>query len=233
MATIYLIRHGQASFGQDNYDKLSPLGEQQATHLGNQLARRLPAFDAISLGTMTRHQQTAEHCLAAMGLRFDDQLVQPDAGWNEYDHQNILAQFDPRLDTAEGTQAFVREQENPAQAFEEVFNGAVEKWIASTVGEGYRETWTDFTGRIERAFRGVIERNPGANRIAVFTSGGPISLLSLALLDMAQEQIMQINWRLVNCGVTKLVNSRSRTFLATLNEHVHFEGEHQHLITYK
>jgi len=26
MATIYVIRHGQASFGADDYDKLSPLG---------------------------------------------------------------------------------------------------------------------------------------------------------------------------------------------------------------
>lgn len=33
MATIYLIRHGQASFGAENYDKLSPLGERQASIL--------------------------------------------------------------------------------------------------------------------------------------------------------------------------------------------------------
>ncbi|MCH1491392.1 MAG: histidine phosphatase family protein, partial [Luminiphilus sp.] len=30
MASIYLIRHGQASFGSDNYDQLSPVGQRQA-----------------------------------------------------------------------------------------------------------------------------------------------------------------------------------------------------------
>ena len=30
MASLYLIRHGQASFGSDHYDQLSPLGQRQA-----------------------------------------------------------------------------------------------------------------------------------------------------------------------------------------------------------
>ena len=47
MATIYLIRHGQASFGKANYDELSDLGQQQATRLGQALAQRMPAFDAV------------------------------------------------------------------------------------------------------------------------------------------------------------------------------------------
>ena len=34
MTTIYLIRHGQASFGAESYDKLSEKGELQAQRLG-------------------------------------------------------------------------------------------------------------------------------------------------------------------------------------------------------
>ena len=34
MGTLYLVRHGQASFGADDYDQLSPLGHQQALRLG-------------------------------------------------------------------------------------------------------------------------------------------------------------------------------------------------------
>ena len=34
MATIYLIRHGQAQFGMEEYDALSPTGIEQAKILG-------------------------------------------------------------------------------------------------------------------------------------------------------------------------------------------------------
>ena len=34
MGTLYLVRHGQASFGADDYDVLSPAGHEQAVRLG-------------------------------------------------------------------------------------------------------------------------------------------------------------------------------------------------------
>ncbi|EPM78754.1 hypothetical protein A249_34210, partial [Pseudomonas syringae pv. actinidiae ICMP 18804] len=38
MGSIYLIRHGQASFGADDYDVLSPVGIRQSRVLGAHLA---------------------------------------------------------------------------------------------------------------------------------------------------------------------------------------------------
>ena len=39
MGTLYCIRHAQASFGSDNYDKLSDLGHGQSRHTGDWFAR--------------------------------------------------------------------------------------------------------------------------------------------------------------------------------------------------
>ena len=39
MTTIYFIRHGQASFGAESYDQLSPNGELQAKILGQYFIR--------------------------------------------------------------------------------------------------------------------------------------------------------------------------------------------------
>jgi len=39
MNEIYFIRHGQASFGEENYDRLSDLGVKQAKHLARHLAK--------------------------------------------------------------------------------------------------------------------------------------------------------------------------------------------------
>ncbi|WBA85279.1 phosphoglycerate mutase family protein [Endozoicomonas sp. GU-1] len=59
MATIYLTRHGQASFGQHDYDCLSPLGERQAVITGEWLAQTLgKSFQLSGSGTLLRQQQT-------------------------------------------------------------------------------------------------------------------------------------------------------------------------------
>ncbi|NDB25614.1 MAG: histidine phosphatase family protein, partial [Gammaproteobacteria bacterium] len=47
MSTIHLIRHGQASFGAADYDRLSSLGEQQVEHLRDHYARIRQPVDAI------------------------------------------------------------------------------------------------------------------------------------------------------------------------------------------
>ena len=39
VGNLYLIRHGQASFGADDYDVLSPVGVRQSQALGEHLAQ--------------------------------------------------------------------------------------------------------------------------------------------------------------------------------------------------
>jgi hypothetical protein len=58
-------------------------------------------------------------------------------------------------------------------------------------------------------------------------------LLSQHILGVPAKKLMQLNWTLLNCGVTKLITTRSGVILSSLNEHSAFEGEHQRLISYK
>lgn len=230
MASIYLIRHGQASFGQANYDQLSDLGITQAAHLGASLKTRFGDFDQVYLGSMARHHQTAEACLGAMGQEVEGLEVNP--GWNEYDHENILACFDESFATPEGIQNFVKQQKNPKKAFETLFNDAMNRWMSNDYDSDYSESWQSFQDRVRGALTQATE-TPDAKRIAVFTSGGPITLLSQYLLGVPAERIMHLNWTLLNCGVTKIVTTGNRLFLSSLNEHPHFEGDNSHLISYK
>ena len=64
MTTIYLIRHGQASFGAESYDKLSEKGELQAQRLGQYFKQILKESPYVVAGSMQRHQQTAQLALA-------------------------------------------------------------------------------------------------------------------------------------------------------------------------
>ena len=51
MGTLYLVRHGQASFGADNYDQLSALGWRQSRRLGEHFLQQGRQFDVILTGT--------------------------------------------------------------------------------------------------------------------------------------------------------------------------------------
>lgn len=233
MAIIYLIRHGQASFGKDNYDQLSDLGHTQAIHLGQALSKRLSGFDVISLGSLARHEQTATNCLNAFEVDYKAASPQVDSGFNEYNHQEILGVYRPEYSSARSMMVFIHQQDNPKEFFEFEFNAAMDRWISGDHDDDYSESWQDFNNRVHGALDSVVERNKGAKSIAVFTSGGPISLISQALLGVEAHKIMHMNWTLMNCGITKVVTTGSRRFLASLNEHTHFEGtENKHLITY-
>jgi broad specificity phosphatase PhoE len=60
MSEVYFVRHGQASFGSDNYDQLSEKGHLQARLLGEYFASQQMQFDHILTGDMVRHRETAE-----------------------------------------------------------------------------------------------------------------------------------------------------------------------------
>ena len=226
MAIIYLIRHGQASFNADNYDQLSDKGYQQAALLGGYLKQKVAAPSTIITGSMARHQQTATNCLETF-VNLPD--IQHHNGWNEYDHQNILATFDKRLATPTGIRQYLAEF--PQQQFKTLFMQAMTNWINN---EGdYNESFNTFSQRILSAVQQLVNLDKNS-KVLIFTSGGPISLVSCKLLGLPLEKFIDINWSLVNCGITKII-TRSDTkqlTLSSLNEHHIFESNDKKLITY-
>lgn len=233
MTVIYLIRHGQASFGQQDYDKLSELGHQQAKFLGQSLRSRIKQFDKVVMGSMLRHKQTLSACLDGMGQSLPQQQWQIDPGWNEYDHHDIMAQLGPEFGNAPAIESWLRSQSNPKTAFETLFNQAMDRWIAGQHESQYVESWTAYQRRIKQALHNIVKQAGDAKTIGVFSSGGPISVVSQHLLGVDPDKVMQVNWTLVNAGITKLVSTSSRLFVSTLNDHSHLEGKDKRLITYK
>jgi phosphohistidine phosphatase SixA len=93
MGTLYLVRHGQASFGADDYDQLSELGRQQSERLGQYWRARGLAFDAVLTGTLRRHAQTWAGI--AQGAGYTQAAVQLE-GLNEYDSAAVIAAIHPQ-----------------------------------------------------------------------------------------------------------------------------------------
>jgi len=94
MASIYLIRHGQASFGSDNYDQLSPLGQRQADVTGQFLAEVGLDIHAAVAGNLSRQQETGTRVLAGLGNPCE---IQTDARFNEIDNDEQVKSLLPAL----------------------------------------------------------------------------------------------------------------------------------------
>ena len=121
MSAVYLVRHGQASFGAADYDRLSERGEQQARVLGSALAHLSPRIGVLASGGMLRHRQTAQACLQAMGHPAEWQV---DAGWNEFDHVAVIGLDEGRFPSARS----VNEAVEPERALEEERRLAYVAW---------------------------------------------------------------------------------------------------------
>jgi broad specificity phosphatase PhoE len=230
MSTLYLIRHGQASFGAQNYDALSPLGFEQSRVLGEVLAPRVAGAARLHVlsGSMQRHRDTAATCLAAMAHAAEPEI---DAGFNEFDHEAVLDAHEPRW-----REHAIGKASTPAEVqrlFQSVFEPAFGRWISGSHDADYREPWPAFQGRCESSLARAIERLGHDDTALVFTSGGAIAAVCIRLMNLDITEAFRLNWRFANAGITKLTVGRSGVQVASLNEHGHFEGERAHLLSFR
>ena len=220
MGQLLLVRHGQASWGGDDYDVLSPLGWEQSRMLGQAYAERGLVPELVVQGGMRRHRETATAVAEAAGWEPTEPVNDP--GWNELDHVGVLA--------AQRTPVFAGPEPTPAE-FQEWFELATARWAAGEPGE-YVETFEGFTARvIDAMVRTALLVGPNATGV-VFTSGGAISWVATALLlgpdappPVAVSLWTSLNRVVVNTSVTKVVVGRRGPTLVSFNEHVHLEGE--------
>ena len=229
MGAVYFVRHGQASFGQADYDQLSDTGFEQARVLGEALRSRVLKLDAVFMGTMTRHRQTAETCLAAMGMGLEPQRL---AGFDEFNHDELLHRHTPRYADPAVLREELTKAADPRRAFQELFAQAVARWVNGPAEE-YTESWPAFRQRCTQALDAVLQALGPSGTALVFTSAGPISALCQGLLHIPDEHAFQLNWTMANAAVTKVIYGERGRYLSTLNEHAHFEGARRALITYR
>ena len=90
MPIVLLVRHGQASFGGDDYDRLSDLGRRQAERTGRWLVDRGLRRPVAMHGSLRRQRDTAALALDAAGLRVEPRI---DPRWDEYDHIDLVRRY--------------------------------------------------------------------------------------------------------------------------------------------
>jgi broad specificity phosphatase PhoE len=244
MATIYLVRHGQASFGAEDYDRLSQIGWQQGRVLGRAL-RCLQAATAkpqlVFGGTLRRHRETVE----AMTSGFGDGLpaMQVASGFDEFDHVALIHRHRPQWQDHSVMARDLAASIAPAKMFQVEFVAAVQRWASGCFDHEYAESWPGFKARVLAALDEAISDAAGSD-LLVATSGGPIAVIVQALLDLSDERTLDLNSMIANTSVTRVLysgrrrcsrgcQSGRRRSLAVFNNYSHLEAEDPALVTFR
>ena len=221
MSVLLLVRHGQASWGEADYDRLSALGEEQSRVVGAALSARGVQPDLVVRGAMLRHRQTTDGAVAGSGWTGE---VVEDAGWDEFDHEQMLELHPSGLEEGE---------ELTRAAFARWFEEATRRWTSDEFADEYDESFAAFTERVDAALRRTVERLGDGRTAVVVTSGGPIAWVAAALLDGGAAVWARLNPVTVNTSVTKVVVGRRGSTLVSFNDHSHLEGEGHRLLSYR
>jgi broad specificity phosphatase PhoE len=231
MGVVVLIRHAQASFLEQNYDKLSNLGEAQARLLGEYWARHRIVFDRACTGPRVRQKDTlaivSEACRKA-GIKFPEPLVM-----HEFDEYQAEAALDRSLPELLQTDQTIRDLHSAFQSssgsaarrvtFQELFEAVIGKWVREEICPPGVETWLEFCSRVNFGLTKCLSAGGRGERIAIFTSGGPIAVAMQRALQLSAESTLNLSWMLRNSSWSEFIYSRERFTLSSFNCHAHID----------
>jgi broad specificity phosphatase PhoE len=225
VSVLLLVRHGQASFGAADYDRLSELGERQSRMLGEALAARGVRPDLLVRGALRRHRQTAEAAVSGAGWTGE---VLEDPGWDEFDRRTSTGAAVEEERSQDGTGPTQATLEHQVRRFED----SVSRWASGDHDEDYHESFPAFRSRVQESLRRTLSLLGSRDTAVVFTSGGPVSWVTAALTDGGVPTWRRMADVVVNSSVTKVVTGRRGVSLISFNEHSHLEAD-RNLITYR
>jgi broad specificity phosphatase PhoE len=221
MGQLFLVRHGQASFGAADYDQLSPLGVQQSRRLGEFWRSKDMHFDAVLTGTLKRHAQTWQGI--AQGANYaHTPILWP--GLNEYDSEAVIAAIHPEpLQKATSP-------EEVRQHFRLLRQGLT-RWMQGATQPAGMPTYPEFVQGVASALDHVRQNFEG--RVLIVSSGGPIATAVGQVLGLAPEVSIELNLHIRNSSVSEFNFNPKRHSLLTYNTLPHLgENEHAAMITY-
>ena len=244
MSVLTLVRHGQADFFADDYDQLTPLGEQQPRLLGEYWLRQGVRFDEVYTGPRVRQKRSAEIVGAAFrdaGVAWPEPAMLPDL--DEFDLHGIVHRIVPEYSRVNADFARLFDSYRLSQgererlhAFQRMFEPLLLYWQglpASPLPTGAAgfESWPAFRERVERAIGQIVEAPGSGRRVVVFTSGGFIGNVSRWALAAPDRIALELAWRLRNASLTEFVFTQDRFTLEMFNAVPHLSDSN--LWTYR
>ena len=218
LSTLHLIRHGQASFGADDYDRLSSLGEQQVRHLRDHYARTGQQLDLIYSGRLKRQRATAA-ILAAPSI--DD--VQDHSAFDEYDAHTL---FKVHAELTGIPLSALRGSGPPdARAFQRRLEEVGRQWVAGALDRPGIERWPEFRSRVANGLEYVMREAGRSKDVAICTSAGTIGAAVGHVLGLDDFASLRLSWTVFNSSITRIRFDGTRCSLEVFNAVPHLEAQ--------
>ena len=211
MGTLYLVRHGQASFGAADYDQLSSLGQQQCHALGQWFGERGVQFSAVLRGTLRRHAQSLDALGAGHGA------LPPASEWpglNEYDSDAVIRAIHPEPLAAPDSPEVYR-------AHFRLLRQALQAWMDGRTAPAGMPSYPAFVAGINAALDHVRSQHEG--NVLIVSSGGPIATAVGQVLGTSAETTIELNLRIRNSALTEFAFNPKRHMLVSYNHVPHLD----------
>ncbi|MDP3515862.1 MAG: histidine phosphatase family protein [Pseudohongiella sp.] len=236
MSQLFLVRHGQASFGAANYDQLSALGYQQSAWLGEHFAELGVQFSHVVTGTLARQKQTAASILETSGQCVS---IETDSGFNEFDFHTLVSVYCHSCgidvpDTKDGGRLFFQMLRKAIHAWsqDQLYVRTVELPSAQTPIHPALETWSEFYGRVSNAMQALCS-DESEHNVLVVSSGGAMAMALSQILDCGVETLINLNMQTRNTGIHHLFFNAKGFQLAAFNNQPHLQRQGRlHALTY-
>ena len=214
MSTLHLVRHGQASFGADDYDRLSDLGWRQSRRLGEYWRNKGQQFDHVIVGTLRRQNETWQGIAEGLGISPSALPLMQTPSLNEYDSHAVISTVHPaplpKADTPELYRHHFR-----------LLRDGLRRWMQGDAQPVGMPSYADFRAGIAEVLNQISATSPG--RVLVVSSGGPISTAVGHILGAPSASTIELNLRMRNTAVTELAYTPKRHMLVTYNALPHLD----------
>ncbi len=197
MGTLFLVRHGQASYGEADYDKLSARGHEQARALGTSWLADAK-LDAVFAGPLRRQHETITVARAAGGG--PEPVTLPELA--EYPAFEMLQHLIPKLVAEDPKFAQLTTAPTP-RLLDDAFHAILGRWSRDEWHVDGVERVSAFVDRVRTGLDRVIRAAGSGARIACVTSAGPIGVAVGLTFGIPAERMVRTSIVIRNASVTE------------------------------
>lgn len=235
MANLLIVRHGQASFGAENYDQLSPLGQRQADLTGEFLRKMDTRFSAAYSGDLSRQRETGQRVLAQLE-QAPDLIIDP--RFNEVQTDKQIEVMMPLLIQRDARFAdLVAAMDTDTKSFQKIIETVFNYWVSPECDVSGIQSWKDYHGGVVSAFEGAMASAASGSDTAIFTSGGTIATIVGHVLKLTSDRVYEFYEPVFNCSITRIIFNSRKCSLSTFNDvgHLHLMSAqlNERLVTYR
>jgi broad specificity phosphatase PhoE len=229
MSKLIVVRHGQASFLADDYDKLSELGWEQARQLGRYWASQDLIPTRIVVGPRIRHEESAEAIMDEMG-RAGKRLPEPvhDSRLDEFDWDGLkryadstLSKKDKEISELKAAFELSESPDDKRRTVQHYIEAIMARWVAGAFHEEGLETWAEFCGRVEASMRAQSADAPRGSRVVLISSGGVAAVSAGRVLGLSAEKTLSLTWTLRNGAFVEYLFHATKISLSGFNNAPH------------